>query len=64
MFAQLYRLGAPLGAEFVEKATGMSLDRILADKEATGDFPIAQSGGDQAEIKKFMTPAKAIEHQP
>ena len=53
LLAELDRLGASSRTEFVEQAAGVSLDRILADKQTVGDFAVAQTGGDQTEDLQF-----------
>ena len=53
MLAQLHRLGAASSAEFVEKTAGVSLDGVLADEEALGDFAVGEAGGDEAEDFEF-----------
>src|SRR3954453_1085975 len=47
--ANLHSLGAALGAELVKEPAGMRLDRVLADKQAAGDFPVAESCRDQSQ---------------
>lgn len=47
------RLGAALGAKFVEEAARVSLDRVLADEQAVGDFAVAESGGNEAKNFEF-----------
>ena len=49
LFAQLDRLGTPLRAKFVKHPAGVCLHRVLADKQALGDFAVAEPGCDQAE---------------
>lgn len=53
LFAELNRLRAATGSEFVEQAAGVGLHGILADEEAVGDFAVAESGCDQVENFEF-----------
>jgi hypothetical protein len=45
--AKLYGLRSPPGAEFVEYSTGMRLDRAFANKQALGNFAVAEPNGNQ-----------------
>src|SRR5215469_4421242 len=52
-FPQLHRLGAALGAQFVKDAAGMSLYGVFAHEELFGDFPVAETLGDEAQYFQF-----------
>ena len=52
-FAQLHRLGAALGAQFVKDATGVSLYGVFAHKELFGDLPVAETLGDEPQYFQF-----------
>src|ERR1051326_2758603 len=49
LFSQLHSLGSAPGAQLIEQAAGVGLDRVFADKELCCDLAIAQTTGNQLE---------------
>lgn len=53
LLAKLHCLGTTAGAWLIEQAAGMRVDRVLAHKEALGDFAVAHSSGHEAKDLEF-----------
>src|SRR5882724_3709087 len=52
-FGDLDGLSAAPGAELVKEAAGVGFDGVFADEEASGDFAVAEAGGDEGEDFEF-----------
>ena len=62
LFAELYRLSAPFGTQFAEHPAGVRLYRAFADKQALGNFAVAQAGGNQPQNLQFTRCNAQLRH--
>jgi hypothetical protein len=54
--ADLYGLGASLGAEPIQQAAGVGLHRVFTHEEPLGNLAIAEAGGDESQNLQFARP--------